>query len=491
VIANRSRRTLRMGTASDQEHCSRARRAPTGPWQRASRRAALVCAVVAMVAISACSSGHPRSGSTPSTSAAGNSNQPAVKTLGPGVSDASIKVGIALVDFSSIEQYTDLIRTNAEQKQIYQMYIDNINAHGGINGRKIVPYYQYYSPLGTAGIGSVCTSLTQDDNVFAVIGTFVDFSGAAQTCVANQERRVLMTYNLTQAIIDKSPGGLVTTAGDIPERSASILIQLLQKKGTLKGRTVAVLGDTTESTVVNDTIVPALKKSGVRRGDTAVLAIQTTGDTAAALDQLTSFMEKWKTEHVDTVFLSGDLASSKQIVLPLKKELPNVLLVADTTDTLVSAQQVQQAGIKPNPYEGLLTAGGLSPKEYDDSANWKYCADIYQAATGKPAPDSEHTIKLPNGKINDINGVISNACQSLTMFHDIGERVGQYLNAPNWIDTVNNFGPIENRGSGPYSSLHAGKYAADDNWRLQEYDSSLGNTGLWKAVTPLQDITGN
>ncbi|MGO9873776.1 MAG: hypothetical protein ACLPVY_08240 [Acidimicrobiia bacterium] len=77
------------------------------------------------------------------------------------------------------------------------------------------------------------------------------------------------------------------------------------------------------------------------------------------------------------------------------------------------------------------------------------------------------------------------------MFHDISERVGQYLNAPNWIDTVNNFGPIENRGSGPYSSLHAGKYAADDTWRLQEYDSSLGNTSLWKAVTPLQDITGN
>jgi hypothetical protein len=77
------------------------------------------------------------------------------------------------------------------------------------------------------------------------------------------------------------------------------------------------------------------------------------------------------------------------------------------------------------------------------------------------------------------------------MLHDIPERVGPYLNATNWINTVNDFGPIENRGSGPYASLHAGKYTADDNWRLQEYDSSLGNTGLWKAVTPLQDITAN
>jgi ABC-type branched-subunit amino acid transport system substrate-binding protein len=464
--------------------------APTRPRHRSGAVSALMCGVVAMVAMSACGSGATQSASTATTSPT-SANGPVDKTLGPGVSDTSIKVGVALVDFSSIEQYTDQVRTNAEQKQIYQIYINNINAHGGIHGRKIVPYYQYYSPLGTAGIGSVCTSFTQDDNVFAVVGTFVDFSGAAQTCVGQQARRVLMTYNLTQAIIDKSPGGLLITAGDIPERSASILIQLLQKKGTLKGRTVAVIGDTTEATVVNDTIVPDLKQAGVHLGDTAVLDISTTGDTTAALGQLTSFVEKWKTEHVDTVFLSGDLASSKQIVVPLKQALPNVLLVSDTTDTLISAQQVQQAGMKPNPYEGLLTAGGLSPKEYDDSANWKYCADIYHAATGQTAPDAEHTLKLANGKINDVNGVITNACQTLTMFHDIGERVGPYLNASDWIATVNKFGSIENRGSGPYSSLHTGKYAADDTWRLQQYDSSLGNTGLWKAVTPVQNISGN
>jgi len=76
------------------------------------------------------------------------------------------------------------------------------------------------------------------------------------------------------------------------------------------------------------------------------------------------------------------------------------------------------------------------------------------------------------------------------MFHDIGEKVGQYLNNTNWQYTVDHFGPITNRGSGPYSSLHAGKYSADDNWRLQVYDPTLGDAGLWKPMTPLQDITG-
>jgi ABC-type branched-subunit amino acid transport system substrate-binding protein len=448
----------------------------------------LVCLVAAAVALSACGSGASKTSSTTTPKTAANA--PVDKTLGNGVSATSIKMGVALVNFAPIEQFTDLIRTEPEQKQIYQIYINYVNAHGGINGRKIVPYYEYYSPLGTAGILSLCTSFAQDDNVFVVVGTFIDFSGDAQGCVANQERRVLMTFNLTQAVINKSPAGLIVTPGDIPERTGSILIQLMQKQGTLNGKTVAVMGDTTESTVVNDAIVPDLKKAGIKMGDTAVLDIGTTGDYTAALAQLSSFMEKWKTEHVNAIFLSGDLASTKAFVQPLKKQFPNMLLIADNTDTLSQAQQEQQAGIKPNPYEGLLTAGGLSPAEYDSSSDWKFCAGIYQAATGKPAPDSAHTLKLPNGKINDVNGTITDACAIIPMFQEIAEKAGPYLNDTNWINTVNNFGSIANYGTGPYSSLHTGKYTADDNWRLQEYDSSLGNLGLWKPVTPLQDITG-
>ena len=457
------------------------------------RTACAVLAVIALTGLSACGSGtstaKPTSTATTTPPTTG-ANGPADKSLGKGVTADTIKLGIALVNFKPIESFTDLIRSSDEQKQIYKIYIDNINAHGGINGRKIVPYYKFYSPLGSAGILALCTSLTQDDNVFAVLGTFVDFSGDAQTCVANQEKRVLMTFYLTQSILDKSPAGLIITPANLAERSASILVQLLQKQHTLDGKTVAVLGDTTESAVVNKAVVPALKQAGVRTGTAAILDIGTSGDFTAAQAQLSSFMERWKTEHVDTVFLSGNLASSKAFVQQVKKEFPAMQLLGDSTDVLGQAQQVQQAGTKPNPYEGLLTAGGLTSKESDASANWKYCADIYKAATGKAAPDAQNTIKLPNGKIDDTHGAISDACQLLSMFQDIATKVGPYLNNANWISTVNSFGPIANRGSGQYSSLHAGKYSADDNWRLQSYDSSLGNTGNWKPITLLEDISG-
>src|ERR1700722_4458853 len=151
-------------------------------------KAAVVCVALAALVLSACGSGTSSKSATTTTPTPG-ANGPQDKSLGNGVDANTIKLGVALVNFAPIAQFTDLIRTSAEQKQIYGIYINYINAHGGINGRKIVPYYKYYSPLGSAGILALCTSFTQDDNVFAVVGTFVDFSGDAQTCIAKQERR--------------------------------------------------------------------------------------------------------------------------------------------------------------------------------------------------------------------------------------------------------------------------------------------------------------
>ena len=103
---------------------------------------------------------------------------------------------------------------------------------------------------------------------------------------------------------------------------------------------------------------------------------------------------------------------------------------------------------------------------------------------------AQQIIKSKDGKnILDEHGTISDACQLLWFFHDIGQKVGKYLNNNNWVNTVNAYGEIVNRGSGDYSSIHTGKYSADDNWRLQKYDSSVGENGNWVPIGPLQNIS--
>ena len=158
-------------------------------------------------------------------------------------------------------------------------------------------------------------------------------------------------------------------------------MQLLNKEKKLKGKKVAVLGGSAEANTVNKTIVPGLKKLKVPMGSTAILSINGTADTTAAQAQLDSFIEKWKGQHVNTVFLSGDEVSSKQFVTKLRQEMPKVTLISDTTDARDFAKQETHAGIKPNPYEGIITAGGPTPTEYDKGPNYKYCAAIYKKYT--------------------------------------------------------------------------------------------------------------
>jgi hypothetical protein len=76
------------------------------------------------------------------------------------------------------------------------------------------------------------------------------------------------------------------------------------------------------------------------------------------------------------------------------------------------------------------------------------------------------------------------------MFHDIGEKVGKYLNNANWINAVNNYGKIRVMVV-KYGSLHTGKYDADDTAALVKFDSSIKPQGDWDYLSPVEDVSGN
>jgi ABC-type branched-subunit amino acid transport system substrate-binding protein len=413
-------------------------------------------------------------------------NTPLSKTLGVGVTASTIKVGVALVDFKCIAAYIQTMRI--DEYKVYQAFIDDINAHGGIAGRKIVPVFQTFCPIVPAPALSLCTKFTEDDHVFAVIGDFVDLTGQAQPCIANRHKTVLITIDLTRAIIDSSPPGMIIGFDPLQERTVSVLLELLRHQHTLDGKKVAVLGEATTEQSVKTVLVPDLQKMGVNLGSTAILTIAGSDTTAASI-QLQSFIEKWKTEGVNTVFLSGRQVSAQQFVPALVKAMPGVQLIADNGNVDTYGQNLQKAGARPNPYDGILAVGGLSARNYDQSANWKYCAAIYEASFHQTAPDQETVVPGPSGHTLDINGSITDSCTELTMLHDIGERVGTYLNDANWVNAVDHYGTIRVM-SALYGSLHVGKYDAGDTFALVAYDHTVGPVGNWRYLTPVQDVPG-
>jgi hypothetical protein len=214
-----------------------------------------------------------------------------------------------------------------------------------------------------------------------------------------------------------------------------------------------------------------------------LLNIGTTGVTTDAQTQLDTAILHWKDNNVTAVFLTGDEAASKQFVEKIRTEMPNVMLVTDVNNVR-DRPRGEDAG-RTQPVQGIISTSGPTSDEYDASENWKYCAGIYKAQTGKDAPSASDVIKTPDGKNTlDVHASISDPCQLLSVIKQIGDKVGKPLNVTNWLAAVNNFGPIVNRGGGEFASLHQGKYDIDDTFRLVAFDSNEGKGGDWKALTP-------
>jgi ABC-type branched-subunit amino acid transport system substrate-binding protein len=444
----------------------------------------LLCVACASTTKKATAPGGTTGGTTAAT--AGSAGQPS-NAPATGVTPTTVKLGVTMVDFNCIKPFVEGVQI--QQQEMYQLYIDYVNSHGGLAGRQIQPVYETYCPIGNTQALALCTKLTEDDKVFAVVGNFVDFSGDAQTCLTKDHRTPLVTFTLTKAIIDQSPPGLIVDPGSTPERIDSVLVDLMQKQHTLRGKKVAVLGETTSQNVVNSSVEPALKKLGVATGSTAILNI-TNADTAAAQAQLDSFVERWKTEHVDALFVSGGQVASQQFVEKVRARMPTITLITDNDTALTFGQEEQVAGRTPNPYEGIIFAGGPTSHEYVQSANWKYCQAIYQQKTGKLPPNAEtNQPKGPDGKVQDLYDSITNGCQDMTLVQQIGTKVGKDLNADAWAAAVNSYGPIRDVGGGQFASLRTGKYDTNDTYRLETFDSSLPPHGQWQPVTPLENVT--
>ena len=91
-----------------------------------------------------------------------------------------------MIDFSCIQQFVDAVQP--EQQRAYQVYFDDINAKGGINGRRIVPVFKSYCPIDVATELTACTSLTDDNHVFAAYKAQNHLTPALNNLIKQQQK---------------------------------------------------------------------------------------------------------------------------------------------------------------------------------------------------------------------------------------------------------------------------------------------------------------
>src|SRR6516165_6236699 len=191
----------------------------TGGWSIMAKRN-LVALVAAIVSVSWVSLGIPASAASGST---------------PGVTATTIRVGVPYVDVAAVKAVGVNISWGSVPNA-FNAVIADINAHGGINGRKIVPYLVAVNPTGTAPAATACTQLIEDDNIFAAVAPL------QATCYLQHDTPVVASVYAS--------GPSSTTAQDFtttPPNDAydALSLGVYKKQGVFTHKKVALFGGDT------------------------------------------------------------------------------------------------------------------------------------------------------------------------------------------------------------------------------------------------------
>ncbi|HEV3225432.1 MAG TPA: ABC transporter substrate-binding protein, partial [Acidimicrobiales bacterium] len=393
--------------------------------------------MAAALIVTACSSDKK----TAATTSASSSNAPLTASF-RGITATEIKIGVVVVDFKCIAQFVDF--TQGDAQKILNSLVDNINKNGGIDGRQVKTVFKSLCPLNPQDTAAACTSFTDDEQVFAVIGIYdtPPSDGSQQLCVAKDKSTVLIDELTTGKTIAGATPGLLLTPHIAPERQLKALLALLKQKNTLSGKTVALLADQNNQDTAQKSLKDFATASGVKTGDTAVLTITGT-DTTAAQTQLDSFIEKWRQQGVNALVMSGLLVSAKQFVEKIRAALPDITLISDDSGSGAQANDEVKAGKTPNPYEGMITLSGLNDDETFQLPAVQACVKAYQDATGETVVAPKDLKPGPDGKTTRTFEGLEDRCNELSILKQVLEKAGPNPTNDSWIAAVNNMGKLK------------------------------------------------
>jgi hypothetical protein len=150
--------------------------------------------------------------------------------------------------------------------------------------------------------------------------------------------------------------------------------------------------------------------------------------------------------------------------------------MTDATSSAAGAAQDEVAAhVNPNPYEGMLTANGLSDQAAFETPTVQNCVKIYENATGQKVIAPKDLQPGPDGKRVQVYVAIEDICRQLTLFKQITDKIGPYLNNDNWVAAVASLGEVPNLPYSRYATIHTNKYDADDTFGLAKFQSSAND----------------
>jgi ABC-type branched-subunit amino acid transport system substrate-binding protein len=327
-----------------------------------------------------------------------------------GVTDDTIRVGITYVDLGTVEQMSI---NHGDYAATYQALIDKINLEGGINGRQIEAVMAPISVAGEGNADAVCVQLTEDEEVFVVMGNFI---GDATLCYVEGHEQAIIGGTQTEDALARAKAPWYTT--DFGSDFQSDAIAVLAEAGELDG-VVGVAATTGNQTLIEQSILPALEAAGIEVVELAYNDAPTS-DPAAGQTQSSAIVQRFEAVGIDTILTVGNDGVAFAQALETTPYRPKLVMTNFNTMTPFVNDE---SGRDLSVLEGSVGAGSFGPEAafFDDPAMAE-CAQTVQDA-GLPWVDPADWTEGARPFVS-----ARNACWALALFVAIAERAGENLN---------------------------------------------------------------
>jgi ABC-type branched-subunit amino acid transport system substrate-binding protein len=415
-----------------------------------------------------------------------------------GITDDAIKIGVLELNLQGVLGQTgaELALAQTRVGESYEVFADDVNAAGGVNGRRIELTTYPFNPIDQASMQSACIQATEEDGNFAVIAMGGLHTSAVLCLAETQDTLTIASGQIAEEDLARLDGKLFTI-GMNEHRLYRGWIQALHDHGALGGKTLGIVHESTPEvkSAFERAAIPELERLGYEIA--ARVELPCSQDNRVC-DQHENAVEVLKSAGVDGL-LNGLQTLSNPTFIQTAVDAgyrPQYFMTPFNVATTLTELVAKDNAERREAYAGALSVSG-DPNSVDiwpefplprppqpGDAN-KECNDRYDEVSGRGYPFD------PEGgaENNDSRALIQGACQTLALLvHALTEagpdlddvkvshalqQISDFEDVWEW-NPVNDLAPEVDQGWGP------GKFDGGNRLTLVEFNP---DTLEWHPIT--------
>ena len=377
------------------------------------------------------------SGGSGTGGAAATSSDVPLTASDRGVTDKVIRVGAVVLDVATVGKMGVGVAVDTEQQTAaFKAYFEDINSRGGINGRKIEYSIRSFDVTSAPDQIAACRYLTQEKQVFAVLGGFNTVD--PNVCVVEENKTLLVTIsnNNPDWVYQRAQGRLFTLYPASGRMMQAVVAELERTK--LADKKIGILSDK-----LNDPggqVEDQLAKLLADHHHNVVYKGLLSEDIPTAASQSPVEENKAQTAGVEVmIFLNSNAVYGTQFVNQADKQQYHPIYV--NTDWASNNGDSTNSNM-PQSYEGALAftfSRVLSSKHpMPTPATAKRCIDAYNKFSGRKPLSQEPTTSF---------GLTMQYCDNVTLFEKLATLAGPTLTRQAFSDArlkLGFFDPVNN-----------------------------------------------